>query len=161
VTPGGIYIASKAKHGPRWRALRAGGARIVSTWIDESGPGETADFADLWLRNVTEAVWADVLIAYREPGETMKGALVEIGAHLARGGARVFWVGEEDGYTVFRHPCVRAFSSFDEALTAAQKIVSAADAHRAFGARFLTLEEARYYGVEGLRAAAVAPPEVP
>ena len=60
---GGIYIASKAKHGPRWRALRSVGVPIISTWIDESDP---ASLAELWLRNASEALWADVLIAYRE-----------------------------------------------------------------------------------------------
>lgn len=98
----GIYIASKTTHAERWRALRTDGLPIVSTWIDEAGLGESASLADLWRRNVLEAANAAALIVYHEPGETPKGALVEIGAAIACG-VPVLWVGPQDGQTVVCH----------------------------------------------------------
>lgn len=83
---GGIYVASKAvAHGPMWRARRAAGWPIISTWIDESDEGATLDWPDLWGRCLAEAARADVLIAYREPGEILKGAFIEIGVALGLG----------------------------------------------------------------------------
>lgn len=81
----GIYIASKTKHADKWRAMRADGWPIISTWIDEAGPGETEDFTDLWRRCVDEAKSAGALLVYREPDEVLKGAFVEVGAALAAG----------------------------------------------------------------------------
>lgn len=42
------------------------------------------DFADLWTRCVNEAASADALILYAMPDDHLKGALVEVGAALAR-----------------------------------------------------------------------------
>jgi len=113
-----IYMASKAKHGPRWRQLRAAGWPILSTWIDECEVGKTVDWSDLWTRNIREASEARVLIAYHEPGETMKGALTEIGAALANGRA-VLWVGPGKEYTAWNHPLVIPCSTVAEALEVA------------------------------------------
>jgi len=55
----GIYIASKSKHAPQWRALRDSGVPIISTWIDEAGEGETLDWTALWKRCIHEAWWAN------------------------------------------------------------------------------------------------------
>lgn len=80
----GIYVASKAvAHGPMWRARRAAGWPIISTWIDESDEGATLDWPDLWGCCLAEAARAEVLIVYREPGEVLKGAFIEIGVALA------------------------------------------------------------------------------
>lgn len=85
-----IYIASKTKHAPKWRELRdklkeqyGDDVRIISTWIDEAGPGETTDKKDLALRCLQETRLCDVLICYTEEGEYLKGAFIEIGAALA------------------------------------------------------------------------------
>lgn len=115
-----IYIASKAKHGERWKALRAEGMPIISTWIDECGDGETSDWSDLWVRSIIEASSASALIVYNEPGERMKGALSEIGAALA-GGVPVYWVGPDSDpegkeYTVIRHPNVSQCESLEQAI---------------------------------------------
>lgn len=82
---GGIYIASRTRHAPKWRELRETGWPICSTWIDEAGEGETSDFADLWTRCVAEASSCDALILFREADEPLNGALVEAGAALAHG----------------------------------------------------------------------------
>lgn len=129
----GVYVASKAKHGERWRSLRASGTPIVSTWIDESGEGETADWGDLWTRSIAEAAGAAAVVVYNEPGESMKGALVEIGAALATG-TPVFWVGPQNDssgkeYTVIRHPCVTLCLSLEHAIRQATACHYAAAFH--------------------------------
>lgn len=100
------YIASKTKHAARWRMLRdMGGLNVTSTWIDEAGPGESKDVADLARRCVEEAKAADRLILYCEPGELHKGSLIEVGAALAAG-VPVYCVGtcESLSDTFARHP---------------------------------------------------------
>jgi len=69
-----------------WRALRDQGARIVSSWIDEDGAGQTADFSDLWSRIEAEIRSADRLVLYAEADDfPLKGALVEVGMAIAMG----------------------------------------------------------------------------
>lgn len=83
-SPPKIYIASKAVHRPRWRALRDEcNYRIISTWIDTddrySIDPEGLDYSALWQSCIQDVKDCDVLILYAEPGEHLKGALVEIG----------------------------------------------------------------------------------
>jgi hypothetical protein len=79
----GIYVASKTRYAPRWRQLRADGHPIISTWIDEAGPGETADLAEFWQRVVSEIASCERLILFAEEGEVLRGALIEVGLALA------------------------------------------------------------------------------
>lgn len=83
---------------------------------------------ELWTRSILEASGAAALVVYGEPGEWMKGALVEIGAALG-GCVPVFWVGpdldpEGKEYTVIRHPRVRQCGSLHVALDLAAHEVS-------------------------------------
>jgi hypothetical protein len=86
-----VYIASKTKHAEMWKNLKAKLAagqsfEINSTWIDEAGPGQSPDLADLAGRCIDEACAANLVIVYYEEGDSfMKGALVEMGAALALG----------------------------------------------------------------------------
>lgn len=118
----GVYVASKVRHAPTWKIIRAAGLPIVSTWIDEAGPVESADLARLWQRCVNEASSAEVLIVLREPNELLKGAWVEIGAALASG-VPVFAVGIE-GLTLAHHPSITHFHSLDEAVDAARRFLA-------------------------------------
>lgn len=113
-----IYMASKTAHAPRWRQLRAEGVPIISTWIDEAGKGETADFTDLWERCVDEAATATAVIVYREPGEVLKGAFVEVGAALSMG-VSVYAVGCDE-FSFVHHAGVTRFDSLAAALEAAK-----------------------------------------
>lgn len=84
----GTYIASRASLSERsaaWRRLRdVDGYKITSSWIDESGPGETADLSSLWTRIEREVSGSERLILYVEPGDfPLKGALIEVGMALA------------------------------------------------------------------------------
>lgn len=112
-----VYVASKSKYGPLWRELRdawEGHAIIVSSWIDESGEGETSDHADLWTRCIGEARSADLLIACYEEGDIWKGAYIEIGAALACQ-KPVYLCGRPPG-SFIHHPLVTLASDPDDAL---------------------------------------------
>jgi len=85
----GIYVASRASvpaRGEMWRSLRAGGAPIISTWIDEDGEGQSHDLGELWERILREVTSAERLILYVEPDDfPLKGAFIEVGMALAAG----------------------------------------------------------------------------
>lgn len=115
--PRGIYFASKVEHAPRWRELRTRGIPVVSTWIDEAGPGDSGDYGDLWIRCINEAAHAACVIAYAEPGEVMKGALAEIGAALAHG-VPVIYVGPAMDKGVTKHPLVSLAPDIESAIRA-------------------------------------------
>lgn len=80
-----FYTASKTKHASKWKALRATGHKVTATWIDEAGEGQTADYVELSERCQREIASSDFVLLYCEPGETLKGALVEAGMALALG----------------------------------------------------------------------------
>lgn len=117
----GIYIASKTKHADRWKRLRSKGVPIISTWIDEAGVGETADFHDLWQRCLTESAGCSVLVSYREPGEVLKGGWVEIGAALAKG-VPVYAVGLEE-FTIAGYRGITHFPTIEAAIEAARALL--------------------------------------
>lgn len=80
-----FYVASRTKHADRWRHMRARGAKIVSSWIDEAGPGETLDYAEFWTRVSDEIAQSHFLLLYVEPDDfPLKGAFVEVGIALGR-----------------------------------------------------------------------------
>ena len=115
----GIYIASKTKHARRWRYLRDKvGEPIISTWIDEAGEGQSADLDDLWRRCISEAAGASLLIVYREAGEVLKGAWVEMGAALAVG-VPVYAIGLEE-FTIAKHRPITHFPDMKAAIAAAR-----------------------------------------
>jgi len=106
---GGVYIASKTKHAEHWRGWRSRGLPVISTWIDEAGPGESADLSNLWQRCISEASNCELLVCYREDGDVLKGAFIELGAALANG--RDVWAFGLRGYTIANHPGIRHFDS--------------------------------------------------
>lgn len=111
-----FYIASRPAHIPRWQALRAAGVRIISTWIDDPPIAPESMHADLATRCMREAASADVLVLYCEPGEVLKGALMEVGAALGAG-RRVRCVGSCESVKDIwrRHPNWRDCVTVDEA----------------------------------------------
>lgn len=68
-----------------WRRLRdVDGYKITSSWIDESGPGETPDLGALWTKIEREISGSELLVLYVEPEDfPLKGALVEVGIAIA------------------------------------------------------------------------------
>jgi hypothetical protein len=118
---GGIYISSKIAHASKWRDL-AKNLPIVSTWIHDPEDIAKIDWPDLWSRCIAEAAGAEVLVVYHEPGVTLKGAWIEVGAALAAG-VPVLGVGIED-YTIGKSGFVRHFPDLDSALAEAEKIAA-------------------------------------
>jgi hypothetical protein len=84
-----IYVASRAsvpRRAAMWRALRSEGWPIISSWIDEAGPGQTADQGEQWARITAEVTGAAGLVLYAEPEDfPLKGAFVEVGMALGVG----------------------------------------------------------------------------
>jgi hypothetical protein len=118
----GIYIASKTKHAKRWRFLRDKiGEPIISTWIDESEEGQTADFNDLWTRCINEASSCSLLILYKEKEDALKGAWIELGCALTKN-IPVFAIGIEE-FTVAKYNRITHFPSMKEAITASRALL--------------------------------------
>ena len=122
----GIYVASKAKYGHEWVALRDSGLPIISTWIDESGDGCTSDWPGLWTRCVTEAASAQALVLICRDGDVLKGAWVEVGAALAAG-RPIFAVGIE-AFSIRHHPNVHICPDEASAFVAARDAIKQAEA---------------------------------
>lgn len=83
-----IYVASRTlpERVAMWLRLRAAGWPIVSTWIDEAGPGETSDLGELWDRIASEVRASSGVLLYAEAGDfPLKGAFVEVGLALGLG----------------------------------------------------------------------------
>lgn len=121
----GIYVASRVSQAPMWRGLRDNGnVPIVSTWIDEAGDGETADFGELWTRIQREIAGSSGLVFWADVNDApWKGALIEIGIALALGKpVGVVLLGELEGRTMrpvgswIHHPNVRVTRFLDEAI---------------------------------------------
>jgi hypothetical protein len=119
-----VYPASKARHAPWWRALQACGLPVSPdcTWLDwpynDPGAPEASpdDWRAHWSKCIEAARAADVLLFLDLPGETAKGALIEMGAALAFG-RQVFLVSETD-WNVGHHPRVRRFRRLEDAVAA-------------------------------------------
>lgn len=80
-----IYVASRTHHAEIWQDFREGGTNIVSSWIDEAGPGQTEDLGELWERICGELDKAAVFVLYAELDDfPLKGAFIEAGYAMAR-----------------------------------------------------------------------------
>lgn len=113
MAPTKLYIASKLKHAQRWRDLREvrnkENFEFVCSWIDGGEEeGRPTSYAEMWERYAKEIRDCDVMIVYVEPGEVLKGALVEMGIALgARKAVILCGVADADPFkTLQYHPCV-------------------------------------------------------
>jgi len=115
-----IYTASKTMHADKWRALRRE-HDVTASWVDEAGEGQSVDYSELAARCITDIERADFLLLYCEPGESLKGTLIEAGIALAFG-KEVRCVGECASLSrVFnQHRLWRQFATVKEALNAKQ-----------------------------------------
>jgi hypothetical protein len=118
-----VYVASKASHRKMWRRLRdelSGeiGLVVNSTWIEvDDGARELSagEYKTLWLDCMAEVEVADALVLYSEPGEELKGALVEAGAALAHG-LFVVVAGVKLSHSWLQHPNVAYCPDVKDAL---------------------------------------------
>lgn len=120
-----IYTASKTRHAPKWRRLQTLGVPVIASWLDEECPEDKSKdvIPGLWVKMVEEAAGCGAVLAYFEPGEIIKGALVEVGAALAMG-KPVFVCGCKPDYPYvkewgswLRHPLVTLCKDLNDALT--------------------------------------------
>lgn len=128
----GIYVASRASNPARpamWRALRAAGWPIVSSWIDEAGEGQTEDFTELWERIGEEIRSSAGLIVYAEPEDfPLKGAYLEAGIALGAGlpvavvlpGVQLEPRTDRPMGSWIRHPGVQMCATLEEARAAVE-----------------------------------------
>jgi hypothetical protein len=114
-----IYIASKTKHADKWIELRNRGVNIISSWIDEAGPGQTKNMADLCNRCINESIECDAMIVYSEEGDYLKGAFIEMGVALGVPGKPIVLVGPvlPEGSAFTYHRRVWQASSIEHAIT--------------------------------------------
>lgn len=117
----GIYVASKSQHGKMWRAMRASGLPIISTWIDESDPGQTTSWSALYERAVLEASTCSALVLYVPDGDVPKGGcLIETGAALAAG-RKVFAFAPAIPAKLLSHPLIKHCESLEQAIQEATR----------------------------------------
>lgn len=125
----GIYVASKTCHYEMWRAMRKAGLPIISTWIDEAGPNETKDVEEFWVRVIGEVGRCSVLILYAEPGEVLKGALIEVGVAFARTIPVIAVVPDSAG-SWLSCPLVERCDTIERAQMLALGVLQSAERHR-------------------------------
>lgn len=118
-----IYIASKTKHAQKWIDLRSSGVNIISSWIDEAGAGETVSMELLAVQCVHQSKECDAMIVYREEGDYLKGAFIEMGVAITFPLKPIILVGPAlPPGSVFTHlPNVFAADTVEEAVKAIRK----------------------------------------
>jgi hypothetical protein len=117
-----VYVASKSSRAAEWRALRSAGLPITSSWIDwplkrpdlrEPSPTE---WREHWDNCIKEASAADITLMVAYPGETHRGAILEIGGALSAG-KKVYLVSTSE-WTFRHHPNVKSFPNLEAAISA-------------------------------------------
>lgn len=124
-----IYVASRASIPSRaamWGAYRSSGYPIISSWIDEAGPGQTDDMSELWYRIGREIAQSKALVLYVGLDDLpIRGALVEVGMAIANDipiHVACEYVMESSGRPLgswVSHPLVKLHSNVDDAMKAA------------------------------------------
>ena len=120
-----IYVSSRSRRGALWQELRDHGLPIAATWIDESAPGATSDFPDLYTRCTKEAARAAVNIWLAPPEDgPWFGALIAGGATLGNGGL-VIAVTDDPAvlYGWDRHPRVIVVDNLHTACVMAMRLI--------------------------------------
>lgn len=118
-----VYTASKLAQAPRWNELRAAGnwpCEFSARWpYAHVGlvPDEAAFAQVFWTHDLEDVASSDVILVYAEPGEHLRGALVEAGMGIALG-KTIIVVGDHDDYGTWRyHPQVLRVANLEEAKT--------------------------------------------
>lgn len=131
----GIYCASRASIPGRaalWRAFRAAGYPVVSTWIDEAAPGATADRGELMARCIREASSCAAFVLFIDRGDLpLKIAYAEWGAAAAAGAPAYVVCFEPDDAPhgrLWDHPGTTRVRSVEEAMRRALNDALAAGA---------------------------------
>lgn len=116
-----VYTASKLKHAAMWRELCKTTPHVYfhARWLKHVAmgtPDEPEHAGAFWLQDEQDVRDADVVLVYAEPGEHLRGALVEAGIAIACG-IPVIVIGDHNDYGTWQyHPGVSCAMSIDEAL---------------------------------------------
>jgi len=117
-----VYTASKLSAAPMWRQLQqdwGSAAFFHARWLRhcELGTPDSPEAAPgFWLEDEEDVGTSDALLVWGEPGQALRGALVEAGIAIARG-VPVLVIGENESYGTWQyHPGVERAADFVEAL---------------------------------------------
>ena len=116
-----VYIASKLCHADKWHELRETWPEVVFVmrwpFCHVGNIPDDPVFAKIfWEQDLEDVSKSDVVLVYAEPGEKLRGALVEAGMAIALGKC-VICVGVEhqDFGTWTHHPLVHRVVDLGEA----------------------------------------------
>lgn len=119
-----VYIASKLKYAAQFRKLRTEWASIGidlhARWHDQAiieeeiGAGPI-DFHIFWLVDEEDVKSSQAVIVYGNPGDKLRGALVEAGIAIGQGLLTILVGDCEDFGTWQYHPTVLRASSLEQA----------------------------------------------
>lgn len=115
-----IYIASKLRHADKWRDLEKEypAIKFCMRWPSyaKSLPDEEPYVGVIWSHFLEDIKECDGVILYAEPGDNLRGALVECGMAIALG-KFVIVIGTHEGYGTWQyHRSVYKASSIEQAL---------------------------------------------
>jgi nucleoside 2-deoxyribosyltransferase len=102
-----VYTASNLSEAPRWRDLveEWPEVKFVARWPFKhvgTVPDEPVYAKVFWDHDLEDVASCDVVLVYAEPGQKLRGALVEAGMALALH-KRVIVVGDHDDYSTWRY----------------------------------------------------------
>jgi len=114
-----VYTASKISQAPRWLALAREWPEVefVARWPHLIGhtPDEGVFMKAFWQQDHEDVAKAHVVLTYGEPGEHLRGALVEAGMGIALG-KTIIVVGDHPDYGTWQeHPLVFKCKDLSEA----------------------------------------------
>lgn len=104
-----------------WQRLRADNPHIefTSRWIDmvdQEADAKQKDFMRFWLGDHEDVKRSDFVAVYAEPGDRLRGALVEAGIGLALGKTVIVIGAHEDYGTWQHHPLAWRVATVEEML---------------------------------------------
>lgn len=127
-----VYVASNLKHRNRWiDVLRETGVETSSRWLHMGESKDDKSFrADVWIKCVEDVKSSKALVYYKAEGDSMKGALVEIGIAFASGIPVVICGDGPFDNSFFCHPLVsgRVGPTMEHGLTVALALIGSEEA---------------------------------
>jgi hypothetical protein len=121
-----VYFASKLQHVEMlkiWRRNYSEEIEVTSRWLDmahlEMGSDRNLStdlYTWCWIIDVNDACRSDVAVVFGNKDDDLRGALVEAGIILGRGGL-VFVIGDSPSFGTWQyHPQVLRVSTFNQAV---------------------------------------------
>lgn len=119
-----IYPSSKVKHAPMWRELQQKVPNVFfnARWLkraEKESELSVDDMRHLWMECMQDISSSEALLLYAEDGDTLRGALVEVGMALAMGKPVVLAMDQKimRDYGTWMHMDVTWTYSIEDAIT--------------------------------------------